>query len=143
MMIEESSARDAESEDVSICGVTGKKRASCTLSDTYTVGKYARESDEGSPPSKRHQQCLSRESPLSSSSLSQRFLDLENQMCQELSSLCFSSPVTHIYNPLDYAAEPHHCYLNSYANSTKKVMFFGMNPGPFGMAQTGVCCHFA
>lgn len=59
-------------------------------------------------------------------------------MCRELSALSFSSPVTHIYNPLDYARQPHQSYLNSYVDSPKRVMLFGMNPGPFGMAQTGV-----
>ena len=86
------------------------------------------------PPSKRHQHYP----PSTHSSLSGRFLELEQQMCLELSSLSFSSPVTHIYNPLTYAAEPHCCYVNSYVDSRKRVMFFGMNPGPFGMAQTGV-----
>lgn len=70
--------------------------------------------------------------------MSQRFWDLEQQMCQALTSLHFSSPVTHIYNPLDYATEPHCSYVNLYAKSPKKILFFGMNPGPFGMAQTGV-----
>ena len=139
----ESCTGDAESEDISVHGLMEKKRDSNTLRETCEERKRARKSDEDeSPPSKRYQQCLPYESR-SVSSLSQRFLDLENKMCQELSLLCFSSPVTHIYNPLHYAAEPHRCYVNAYANSTKRVMFFGMNPGPFGMAQTGVCCHSA
>ena len=128
-------------EDAFVHGLIGKKRDRSTLRHTCEEGKCVEKSDEESP-SKRYKQCLPYESR-SSSSLSQRFLDLENEMCQELSSLCFSPPVTHIYNPLMYASEPHRCYVNSYANSTKRVMFFGMNPGPFGMAQTGVCCHSA
>ena len=76
-----------------------------------------------------------------SAPLSQRFLDLEQQMCQELSLINFSLPVTHIYDPLSYATETHSCYVRSYVHSTKRVMFFGMNPGPFGMAQTGVRYH--
>ena len=89
------------------------------------------------PSSKR----CRRDSQSSSVSLSQRFWELEQQMCRELSALSFSSPVTHIYNPLDYARQPHQSYLNSYVDSPKRVMFFGMNPGPFGMAQTGVRVH--
>ena len=55
-----------------------------------------------------------------------------------VNSLTFSPPVTHVYNPLDYAWESHKLYLTKYGNSTKKVVMLGMNPGPFGMAQTGV-----
>lgn len=50
----------------------------------------------------------------------------------------FDAPVTHVYNPLDYAARAHEIYLRRYGNSTKRVIFLGMNPGPFGMAQTGI-----
>jgi single-strand selective monofunctional uracil DNA glycosylase len=50
----------------------------------------------------------------------------------------FSAPVTHVYNPLDYAWGGHELYLNKFGNSPKRVVFLGMNPGPFGMVQTGV-----
>lgn len=112
-------------------GITRKRRADCRLSSCLDE-----ECTRELPPSKRCQDC-----PPDSqfpTGLNQRFLELEQQMCRDLSSLHFSSPVTHIYNPLSYAAEPHHCYVNLYANSPKKILFFGMNPGPFGMAQTGV-----
>jgi len=52
--------------------------------------------------------------------------------------LKFAPPVTHIYNPLDYAWTAHELYLRRYGNRPKRVIFVGMNPGPFGMAQTGV-----
>lgn len=52
--------------------------------------------------------------------------------------LKFAPPVTHVYNPLDYAWPAHEMYLRRYGNSRKRVLFLGMNPGPFGMAQTGV-----
>jgi single-strand selective monofunctional uracil DNA glycosylase len=50
----------------------------------------------------------------------------------------FGPPVTHFYNPLDYAWAAHELYLRTYAASRKRVLFLGMNPGPFGMAQTGI-----
>jgi single-strand selective monofunctional uracil DNA glycosylase len=50
----------------------------------------------------------------------------------------FTAPVTHVYNPLDYAWPAHEAYLRKFANSQKRVVFLGMNPGPFGMVQTGV-----
>lgn len=60
----------------------------------------------------------------------------------ELSKACdgmrFGAPVTHIYNPLSYARTPHEQYLNKWGTGKKRVLFLGMNPGPFGMAQTGV-----
>src|SRR3984893_4975758 len=46
--------------------------------------------------------------------------------------------VTHVYNPLEYAARAHELSLRRYGNSRKRVIFLGMNPGPFGMAQTGI-----
>ena len=55
-----------------------------------------------------------------------------------VSALRFGEPVTHVYNPLDYAWGAHEQYLNLAATGKKKVVFLGMNPGPFGMAQTGV-----
>jgi single-strand selective monofunctional uracil DNA glycosylase len=55
-----------------------------------------------------------------------------------LSGLRFAPPVTHVYQPLDYAALPHEAYLKRFGAGPKKVVFLGMNPGPFGMAQTGV-----
>ena len=50
----------------------------------------------------------------------------------------FAPPVSHVYNPLDYAWRAHEAYLRQYATGRKRVIFLGMNPGPFGMAQTGV-----
>jgi Uracil DNA glycosylase superfamily. len=53
-------------------------------------------------------------------------------------ALSFAPPITHVYNPLDYAWNSHAEYLRRFANHTKKILFLGMNPGPFGMVQTGV-----
>src|SRR5947209_1355682 len=52
--------------------------------------------------------------------------------------LSFAAPVSHAYNPLRYAWDPHELYLRRYGKAPKRVLFLGMNPGPFGMAQTGV-----
>jgi single-strand selective monofunctional uracil DNA glycosylase len=52
--------------------------------------------------------------------------------------LRFAPPVTHVYNPLSYARAAHEQYLARFGGGAKKVVFLGMNPGPFGMAQTGV-----
>lgn len=56
----------------------------------------------------------------------------------EVRGLRFAAPVSHVYNPLEYAPRPHQQYIRAYAASRKRVLFLGMNPGPFGMVQTGV-----
>lgn len=53
-------------------------------------------------------------------------------------SLSFSEPVTYVYNPLRYAWAMHEAYLRRYGQGPKRVLLLGMNPGPWGMAQTGV-----
>ena len=50
----------------------------------------------------------------------------------------FGSPVSFVYNPLDYARETHEIYLERYGGGPKEAVLVGMNPGPWGMAQTGV-----
>src|SRR5436190_4215012 len=52
--------------------------------------------------------------------------------------LKFHAPVTHVYNPLEYAWPAHELYLTRYGQGTKRVLFLGINPGPFGMVQTGI-----
>jgi single-strand selective monofunctional uracil DNA glycosylase len=59
-------------------------------------------------------------------------------LCAALAPLTFSAPVSHVYNPLDYAWAPHELYLSRHGRGEKRVIFLGMNPGPFGMVQTGV-----
>ena len=53
-------------------------------------------------------------------------------------SLSFAPPVACVYAPLDYAWAPHRLYLERYGTGPRDMLFVGMNPGPFGMAQTGV-----
>ena len=60
------------------------------------------------------------------------------RLSRDLAPLRFAPPVTHVYDPLDYARRPHAAYVDAFGASPKRVVFLGMNPGPFGMAQTGV-----
>ncbi|XP_042120556.1 single-strand selective monofunctional uracil DNA glycosylase isoform X1 [Peromyscus maniculatus bairdii] len=71
-------------------------------------------------------------------SLAEGFLEEELRLNAELRQLQFPEPVGVIYNPVDYAWELHHNYVTRYCQGPKEVLFLGMNPGPFGMAQTGV-----
>lgn len=60
------------------------------------------------------------------------------KLSRAVSGLSFSAPVTHVYNPLDYAWACHEQYLRRYGDGKKCIVFVGMNPGPFGMTQIGV-----
>jgi single-strand selective monofunctional uracil DNA glycosylase len=55
-----------------------------------------------------------------------------------VAELRFEAPVSYVYNPLEYAGRSHAAYVRAYGGSPKRIVFLGMNPGPFGMAQTGV-----
>jgi single-strand selective monofunctional uracil DNA glycosylase len=70
--------------------------------------------------------------------VSDRLLRAARRLCATVAGLSFAPPVTHIYNPLAYAWPAHAAYLRRYGNSRRRVVFLGMNPGPFGMVQTGV-----
>ncbi len=56
----------------------------------------------------------------------------------QVDAMRFSAPVAHVYDPLDYAWAGHEAYLRRFGGGRKRVVFLGMNPGPFGMMQTGV-----
>ena len=63
---------------------------------------------------------------------------VSRRLSAALGSLRFAPPVTHVYNPAIYAREPHERYLDRFGGATGRIVLVGMNPGPFGMAQTGV-----
>ena len=60
------------------------------------------------------------------------------ELARAVNALSFDLPTAYVYNPLDYAWGIHRQYLELAGSGKKKVVFLGMNPGPFGMAQTGV-----
>lgn len=70
--------------------------------------------------------------------ITRKLIASTRRMVDELSGLGFSAPVHTVYQPLDYAWKPHETYLKRFAAGRKRVVFLGMNPGPFGMVQTGV-----
>jgi single-strand selective monofunctional uracil DNA glycosylase len=63
---------------------------------------------------------------------------ISRELCRTMKRLRFREPVTCVYNPLEYARAPHERYLEVYGSAPKEVVLIGMNPGPFGMVQTGV-----
>lgn len=64
--------------------------------------------------------------------------EITDRLVAALDGLRFGEPVAYVYNPLVYARAPYDLYWDRYGAPPKEVVFLGMNPGPFGMAQTGV-----
>ena len=60
------------------------------------------------------------------------------RLADELKPLTFGAPAACVYQPLEYAWKPHRRYVERFAAGPKRVVFLGMNPGPYGMVQTGV-----
>ena len=75
---------------------------------------------------------------MKSTPITEALIAAARRLRAETSRLRFRAPVTHVYNPLVYAWAPHEAYLRKFGAARKRVVFLGMNPGPFGMAQTGV-----
>ena len=76
-------------------------------------------------------------------------MDIASQLvdaAKRLSAICDSSIssiekktiVCHATNPLDYAWQHHRQYLTKWGARGGKTILLGMNPGPWGMAQSGV-----
>jgi single-strand selective monofunctional uracil DNA glycosylase len=76
--------------------------------------------------------------PRSDVALALALIAAVNDLVRELAPMRFADPVRHVYNPLVYAARVHESYLRAFGATPKRAVFLGMNPGPFGMAQTGV-----
>lgn len=67
-----------------------------------------------------------------------RVIQIADQLVEQLRPLRFGPPVAYVYNPLIYARKSYRRYISLYGQGCREVLMFGMNPGPFGMAQTGV-----
>lgn len=63
-------------------------------------------------------------------------IDATKRLNRALAPCEFSAPW--VYRPLEHAWRPHRAYIERFATGPKRVLFMGMNPGPFGMVQTGV-----
>lgn len=68
--------------------------------------------------------------------------NIECKLSILLKELQFGDKIAAVYNPLEYANEIHCAYLEKYLNGTKTILFIGMNPGPWGMCQTGVILSY-
>ncbi len=66
-------------------------------------------------------------------------ISISRSLAKAVDRLTFRAPTEFVYNPLVYARAPHEAYLERYGSGASgRVLLLGMNPGPFGMAQTGV-----
>ena len=70
--------------------------------------------------------------------ISEGLLAAAAQLCEDLSELNFAPPTSHVYNPLIYARRANELYVRRFASTKKRCVLMGMNPGPWGMAQTGI-----
>ncbi len=64
--------------------------------------------------------------------------EIVERLNRDLADLSFAAPVAWIYNPLDYAREAYLAYAERYGAGPRELVLLGMNPGPWGMIQTGV-----
>ena len=67
-----------------------------------------------------------------------RLIRAARTLTERVQSIRFSAPVHSVYNPLDYAGRGYRRYVRRFGEGRKRILFLGMNPGPYGMAQTGV-----
>ena len=73
-----------------------------------------------------------------SKTLHRELLKAIDELSDTVDKLRFAEPTTHVYNPLRYARAPVVRYLELFAHAKPKALWLGMNPGPWGMAQTGI-----
>ena len=67
-----------------------------------------------------------------------KLIELAEELSAQLAGCRFGPPVDRVYRPLEYAWEAHREYLRRFGDGERRVLMLGMNPGPWGMAQTGV-----
>lgn len=65
-------------------------------------------------------------------------VEIAKTLVADLRPLKFRPPVAYVYNPLEYARASHAEYLRRFGCGPREVLLVGMNPGPWGMAQTGI-----
>jgi single-strand selective monofunctional uracil DNA glycosylase len=67
-----------------------------------------------------------------------RILAAARELAARCDAMRFGGAAAYVYNPFTYAHAGYAAYVERYANARRRVVLVGMNPGPFGMAQTGV-----
>ena len=67
-----------------------------------------------------------------------QLLKIADDLVRDLARLKFGSHAAYVYNPLDYARPLYEAYVRKFGTGRREIVLVGMNPGPWGMAQTGV-----
>ena len=106
---------------------------SCTETSHYFHGESSSQPNE---------ETLEEKTGVTPVSFAVSVLNIEKKLSDALNQLPLSPPVEYSYNPLNYAWDTHSCLVTKYCNSRKRILFVGMNPGPWGMVQTGVFSFF-
>lgn len=75
---------------------------------------------------------------MTSPTVTDALLSAARDLSDDVEQLRFSHPVAYTYNPLVYAWAGHEAYIRRFGTGRRDILCLGMNPGPFGMAQTGV-----
>jgi single-strand selective monofunctional uracil DNA glycosylase len=75
---------------------------------------------------------------MSSSPIANQLISAAKKLTKQLKRVDLSEAPPWIYNPLEYAWEAHCQYIAKYAQPTCDIVLLGMNPGPWGMSQTGI-----
>lgn len=66
-------------------------------------------------------------------------VEISRQLIEELRGATFDPPISHVYQPLEYAWAPYEAYLERFGQQRpRQVLLVGMNPGPWGMGQVGI-----
>lgn len=65
-------------------------------------------------------------------------LEAASILSKTVGAINYEAPVISVYNPLTYAWNMFRQYVEHFGGTRKETLFLGMNPGPWGMAQTGV-----
>jgi|EndMetStandDraft_4_1072995.scaffolds.fasta_scaffold188017_1 single-strand selective monofunctional uracil DNA glycosylase len=71
-------------------------------------------------------------------SITDQLLGAARELSSTLATQRFGAPIAHVYDPLQYAWAGYEAYVKRYGATRRRVVLLGMNPGPFGMMQTGV-----
>ncbi|BES99092.1 single-strand selective monofunctional uracil DNA [Nesidiocoris tenuis] len=72
------------------------------------------------------------------SEIGELFLNEELKLYENLAAVTYGHKVKFVLRPIEYAMDVHLDFLRKYCRSAKKVLFLGMNPGPWGMMQNAV-----
>lgn len=110
----------------------------------------SKSSNEENPEDERSSVTTSHFFPSSTQPFWRRLYEIEIRLNANLRLLKHSTEVSAVYNPTEYATLLHCRYLERFLTGQKRILFLGMNPGPWGMCQTGVhayegsfkCCFF-